>query len=68
VGEVEEVSFVQWSRNAFVHRDALRFANGRSLLLQRLSCGQRVDVLSLGEAEEQPATADEAMALARVPR
>jgi hypothetical protein len=67
-GDVEEVIFVQLSIKEFVHRDAIRFANGREVLLQRLPCGLRVDVLSLGEAEERPVTADEVMALARVPR
>ena len=53
VGEIEEVTFVQQSAEAFVHRDAVRFANGREILLQRLQCGQRVEVLSLGCADEQ---------------
>ena len=47
VGEVEEVSFVQQSAEAFTYRDAVRFANGKELLLQFLRCGQRMDVLSL---------------------
>ena len=47
VGAVEEVTFVQKSAEAFIHRDAVRFANGQDILLQRLRCGQRVDVLSL---------------------
>ena len=52
VGAIEEVTFVQLSAEAYVYRDAVRFANGRELLLQRLQCGQRADVLSLGGAEE----------------
>src|SRR5437016_2280107 len=44
VGEVEEVSFVQQSAEAFTYRDAVRFANGKELLLQYLRCGQRMDV------------------------
>jgi hypothetical protein len=47
VAAVEDVTFVQLSAEAFVHRDAVRFANGQEILLQRLHCGQHVDVLSL---------------------
>src|SRR5260370_5837551 len=47
VGEVEEVIFIEQSVEAFTHRDAVRFGNGRQVLLQELRCGQRVDVLSL---------------------
>ena len=57
VGEIEEVSFVQQSAEAFRYRDAVRFANGKELILQHLQCGQRVDVLSLSpldNAEEKP--------------
>jgi hypothetical protein len=66
VSDVEEAIFVQLSFKEFVHRDAIRFANGREVLLQRLPCGLRVDVLSLGGAEEEPATVHVTMALARV--
>ena len=52
VTAVEEVTFVQLSAEAFIHRDAVRFANGQEILLQRLQCGQRVDVLSLCSVEE----------------
>ena len=52
VGPVEGVTFVQKSAEAFIHRDAVRFANGQDILLQRLQCGQRVDVLSLCGREE----------------
>jgi hypothetical protein len=51
VGEVEKVSFVQQSAEAFTYRDAVRFANGQELLLQYLQCGQRVDVRSLSPGE-----------------
>jgi hypothetical protein len=56
VSEVEKVSFVQQSAEVFTYRDAVRFANGKELLLQSLQCGQRVDVLSLSpedSAEEK---------------
>jgi len=48
VTETEEVKFVQLSANEYTYRDAVRFSNGRELLLQRLHAGQRVDVLNLG--------------------
>jgi hypothetical protein len=47
VQATEEVTFVQLSAEAYRHRDAVRFRNGRELLLQRLKYGQRVEVLSL---------------------
>jgi hypothetical protein len=53
VSAAEEVVFVQQSLSAFAYRDAVRFANGREILLQYLRCGQRVDVLSLSGAEEE---------------
>ena len=52
VGPVEGVTFVQKSAEAFIHRDAVRFSNGQDILLQRLQCGQRVDVQSLCALEE----------------
>jgi hypothetical protein len=53
VGAVEEVTFVEQSLEAFRYRDAVRFANGQEILLQRLRCGQLVDVLSLGGQEDE---------------
>jgi len=47
VRATEEVTFVQLSAEAYEYRDAVRFRNGREVLLQRLKCGQRVKVLSL---------------------
>src|SRR5207245_5996538 len=47
IGAVEEGTFIQQTLEAFTHRDAVRFTNGRETLLQYLRCGQRVDVLSL---------------------
>jgi hypothetical protein len=47
VGEIEEVKFVQVDVEANVYRDAVRFENGRQILLQALDEGQRVKVLSL---------------------
>jgi hypothetical protein len=57
VGETEEVTFVQLSANEFTYRDAIRFGNGSTALLQQLNPGQRVDVLCLqsskGELEPE---------------
>lgn len=55
IGEVEEVKFVEISAEVNTYRDAIRFKNGRQLLLQALREGQRVTVLSLSPAEvEEP--------------
>src|SRR5262249_42326009 len=53
VGAVEEVTFVERSANAFIHRDGVRFSNGRQVLLQNLHAGQRVDVLSLSGCDDR---------------
>jgi hypothetical protein len=53
VQATEEVTFVQLSAEAYHYRDAVRFRNGREVLLQRLRCGQRVKVLSLGCADSR---------------
>ena len=47
VQATEGVTFVQLSAEAYEYRDAVRFRNGREVLLQRLKRGQRVKVLSL---------------------
>ena len=47
VGGTEEVIFAQLSATPYQYRDAVRFSNGQEILLQRLACGQRVEVLSL---------------------
>jgi hypothetical protein len=52
VGASEEVTFTQLTATANTYRDAVRFANGREMLLQRLNKGQRVRVLQLSFAEE----------------
>ena len=54
VGAVEEVTFIERSLEAFTYRDGVRFASGREILLQQLTCGQRAEVLSLGGSEEEP--------------
>jgi hypothetical protein len=57
VGPEEEVTFVQLSASEYHYRDAVRFKNGRELLLQRLEEGQRADMLCLSP-EEAEAMAD----------
>jgi hypothetical protein len=59
VGAVEEVTFVEQSAEAFRYRDAMRFANGREILLQQLAFGQRAQVLSLSSADSEQAEPDE---------
>lgn len=63
VGETERVEFIQTSARAYTYRDGVRFANGKCVLLQALSPGQRVDVVSV-MLTETPATTEE-LALAR---
>jgi hypothetical protein len=54
VGSIEQVMFVEQGADAFRYRDAVRFGNGREILLQQLACGQGVLVQNLdaGESEE----------------
>jgi hypothetical protein len=59
VGSVEEATFVEQSADAFRYRDAVRFGNGREILLQQLAFGQRVLVLSLGADESGTTEPDE---------
>ena len=58
----EEVTFTQLSAEAYRHRDAIRFANGRQVLLQTLTAGQRVEVRCLSSEGE---TLEAARALLR---
>ena len=51
VGGAEEVAFVQRSATPYQFRDAVRFNNGREILLQQLQCGQQVDVLALSSGD-----------------
>jgi len=57
VGEVEEVQFIETTAEVNTYRDAVRFKNCRHVLLQQLREGQRVQVLSIGVEEFQPAEA-----------
>jgi hypothetical protein len=54
VSETEEVVFTQRTWEANVHRDAVRFANGRQVSLQQLCCAQRATVLSIVSEERVP--------------
>jgi hypothetical protein len=51
VGGTEEVTFVQLSATPYQFRDAVRFRNGREILMQKLQCDQHVDVLSLSSGD-----------------
>ncbi|MDX2154561.1 MAG: hypothetical protein SFV54_27715 [Bryobacteraceae bacterium] len=51
VSETETVRFTQISANAHSYRDAVRFANGRQILLQALREGQAARVMSLAPVE-----------------
>jgi hypothetical protein len=51
IGPIEDVTFVQLSATEYVHRDAIRFQNGREVLLQKLSEGQRVRVLDMSATD-----------------
>ena len=59
---VEDVTFVQLSAESFTYRDAVRFYNGKEILLQSLERGQRVVVLSLGGEDGEREIAPEAVA------
>jgi hypothetical protein len=52
VAASEEVTFTQLTAIPHAYRDAVRFKNGREILLQRLNQGQRVRVLQLSLVEE----------------
>lgn len=66
VGPCEEVTFVQLTAEPFRYRDAIRFHNGQEVLLQKLSDGLRMDVLSLALAEEAPKPAARSSILEQV--
>jgi len=51
VGETEDVTFTEVTADLNAYRDAVRFQNGRQILLQALHEGQRVRVLSLAPVE-----------------
>ena len=65
VSAKEEVTFTQLTATANAYRDAVRFTNGREILLQRLNKGQRVRVLELSSVEESVQSAWKAAELFR---
>ena len=58
VEETEHVTFTQISAEVNTYRDAIRFQNGRQLLLQRLREGQRISLVSLSPAVEEDVLVD----------
>jgi hypothetical protein len=55
--EFESVQFAQLSERSYAYRDALRFSDGETILLQKLPEGLRVKVMALspeGEPAEVP--------------
>jgi hypothetical protein len=55
IGASEEATFTQLTAEAHTYRDAIRFNNGRAVLLQRLREGQKVKVLRLSlDPESDP--------------
>jgi hypothetical protein len=50
VGATEEVVFIQMHNISGRHRDGVQFRNNQEILLQQLTEGQRVAVLSLSSA------------------
>lgn len=59
VSEIEPVVFTQISAEVNTYRDAIRFANDRQILLQRLREGQRITILSVAGACEEERTVEE---------
>jgi hypothetical protein len=49
---VEDVTFVQLSADAYRYRDAIRFRNGKEVLLQEITAGVQFAVLSLASSEQ----------------
>jgi hypothetical protein len=62
----EEVTFDQISAEAYMHRDCIRFKNGRTILLQRLQPGQEIEVMSLSPAMPRTITLEAERDFARV--
>lgn len=59
IGPTEEVTFTQLGVTVNSHRDAVRFSNGRQILLQGLRRGQRVRVLRLAAPDTSELTLQE---------
>lgn len=52
VNQTEDVTFTQIGCDAWAYRDAVRFANGKEILIQRLREHQRAQVLALSSEVE----------------
>ena len=65
VGSSEEVTFTQLTATPNRYRDAVRFKNGREILLQRLHQGQRIRVLQLSLMDEPVESVRQAAELLR---
>jgi len=50
--ELETVGFTQLSERSYAYRDALKFSDGETILLQKLPEGLRVTVMALAPEEE----------------
>jgi hypothetical protein len=62
VNEIEPVVFTQVSAEVNTYRDAIRFANDRQILLQRLHEGQRMTIISLAGVVEEEVQVERAAA------
>jgi len=65
VEETEDVTFTQISAEVNTYRDAIRFRNGRQLLLQRLREGQHITVVSLSPAVDEDVVVETDVRFAR---
>jgi hypothetical protein len=54
VSLLQMVEFTQLSEMSYAYRDALRFADGKTVLLQKLPEGLRATVMALAPEEETP--------------
>jgi hypothetical protein len=53
ISHAEDVTFIQMSASSYAYRDAVQFSNGKQMLLQEFTEGQKVRVLSLELADRQ---------------
>ncbi len=65
VGAVDKVTFTQITAQENTHRDAFRFGNGNTVLIQKCGEGVRVLVESLEDATEREEVAEEVFTYAR---
>lgn len=65
IGPTEEVTFTQLGVTVNSHRDAVRFSNGRQILLQGLRRGQRVQVLRFAAPDTSELTSEHELMAAK---